>query len=34
VRAQLWAPSGLIPTRQEREHLRELAHAGAPEETQ
>ena len=26
--------SGLIPTRQEREHLRELAHAGAPKETQ
>jgi carbon starvation protein len=34
VRSQLWAPSGLIPTRQEREHLRELAHAGAPKETQ
>ncbi len=32
VRSQLWAPSGLIPTRQEREHQRELAQAGVSTE--
>jgi carbon starvation protein len=28
VRSQLWAPAGLIPTKQEREHMRELELAG------
>ncbi|MFP5019207.1 carbon starvation CstA family protein [Pseudonocardia phyllosphaerae] len=29
VRSRIWAPSGLIPTKAEREHERELAGAGA-----
>jgi carbon starvation protein len=28
VESKLWAPAGLIPTREEREHQRELAHSG------
>ncbi|RZT89177.1 carbon starvation protein [Pseudonocardia sediminis] len=28
VRSEIWAPSGLVPTREEREHARELAGTG------
>ena len=28
VESKLWAPAGLIPTREEREHQRELEHSG------
>ncbi|MDN5919926.1 MAG: hypothetical protein L0I76_33320 [Pseudonocardia sp.] len=29
VRSEIWAPSGLVPTREEREHARELAGSGS-----
>ena len=32
VKSELWAPAGLIPTKEEREHIRERALAGGPAE--